>query len=401
MFARVISELRECNRSIDPSLVSAHEAATLLDEITEIERLTVGLKMLVTARAASSGRWRRDGARDEADWLARKSGTTKARAAETLRASEALATLPALDAAVRSGRLSSEQAATVADAAIADPASEARMVALAKRESVRRLREERDRVKAAACPDPDERHRRIHASRYMRFGTGADGAGTGSWRVTPEIQAELRARLTPFMKRVFDDAREAGRREPSEAYAADALMEMARAASGTESLPGTKPRHTVPTKVIVRIDWDALIRGRTDAGETCDIGGMPVPVSVVQDLITSGNPFLTAVLTRGSDIVRVVHLGRGPNAQQRTALEWRHTGCARVSCSGGVDEYDHREPFAKVKVTTLDNLWGLCGFDHDLKSHKGFRMVDADIPGKIDLIAPADAEGHTDFVDTG
>lgn len=393
MFLAVIAELKGVARGLDPDLIATHDATRLLDELTVVEKLTAGLKVLLASRAAASGAWRRTGARDEAEWLARKSGTTKAKAHETLEASERVRDLPAVAAAIRAGELSAEQAATVADAAAADPSCEAAMVRRAKRDSLKNLRDERDRIKAAACPDPDERHRRIHNGRFLRFGTDAEGAGTGSWRVTPDIQAELKARLAPFIQSVFDRARAEGRRERCDAYGADALVELARAATGAAGVaepptPTTRPRHRVPTKVIVRIDFDALVRGHTEAGETCDIGGAPVPVSVIDEIMASGDAFLTAILTKGVDVARVVHLGRGPNAHQLTALQWRDVVCSRAGCTYHPTEWDHREPYSKVKQTTLGNLGGFCDHDHDLKTYGNYTVVPSDIPGKVDLIPP-------------
>jgi hypothetical protein len=405
VFEVVIRQLRQTAGELEPDRLSTYDAARLLDEVATIEKLTGGIKTLLASRAAASGMWRRDGARDEAEWLARKTGTTRARAAETLAASQQVAAVPAVENAVRSGRLSAEQAAVVADAAAADPRCADDMVRRAKRDSLTNLRSERDRVKAAACPDPAERHRRIHAGRYMRFGTDAEGAGTGSWRVTPEVQAELRARLAPFLEAEFDRARAEGRRESHEAYAADALVEMARAASGADGSaepgrdkPAKPPRHSVPAKVIVRIDHAALVRGHTVAGETCDIGGMPVPVSVVEEMLASGDAFLAAILTDGVDVIRVVHMGRGPNAHQLTALQWRDITCVRVGCTYHPAEWDHREPYSKVKVTTLDNLEGFCKADHDRKSYEGYAVVPSDeVPGKVELVPPEDPA----LLDTG
>ena len=385
MFDRVIEELRQVAGSLDPDLVAPHDAVRLLDEVVVAEKLLAGMKTLLASRAAASGRWRRDGARDEAEWLAQKTGTTRAQARDTLETSEKVRALPAVEAALRAGQLSDQQASAVADAAAADPRCAAEMLRRARRDSLTNLRRERDRVKAAACPDPDERHRRIHAGRYLRFGTDVEWAGTGSWRVTPDVQAEIKARLAPFMDSVFARARSEGRRESHDAYGADALVEMARAASGGSAEPGK----TVPAKVIVRIDHSALVRGHTVAGETCDIGGSPVPVSVVDEVLASGDAFLTAIVTKGVDVSRVVHLGRGPSAHQLTALQWRDITCCRVGCTYHPAEWDHRQPYAEVKVTTLDNLEGFCKADHDRKSYEGYTVVTSDdVPGKVELRPP-------------
>ncbi|MDQ6837443.1 MAG: hypothetical protein M3137_03645 [Actinomycetota bacterium] len=58
------------------------------------------------------------------------------------------------------------------------------------------------------------------------------------------------------------------------------------------------------------------------------VGYGPVAISVIRDMIDTGDPFLTAVATRDVDVVGVAHLGRRPTAHQRTALEWLYPTCA-------------------------------------------------------------------------
>jgi len=61
------------------------------------------------------------------------------------------------------------------------------------------------------------------------------------------------------------------------------------------------PKPPSPAKVIVRIDWDALVRGWPVDGEVCEINGLgPVAVSAVREMIASGDAFLAAVVTRAS-----------------------------------------------------------------------------------------------------
>ena len=81
---------------------------------------------LLSKRAAESGQWRRDGARTESEWLARRMGTNERDAVDALKTARAIEQLPATAGALRSGALSPQQAAAVADASVADPACEAR-----------------------------------------------------------------------------------------------------------------------------------------------------------------------------------------------------------------------------------------------------------------------------------
>ncbi|HUP69152.1 MAG TPA: hypothetical protein VM142_04980 [Acidimicrobiales bacterium] len=87
-----------------------------------------------------------------------------------------------------------------------------------------------------------------------------------------------------------------------------------------------------PTKVIVRIDWESLVRGWPIDEEICDMTGVgPVPVTAVREMIASGDVFLAAIVTKGQDVVNVAHLGRRPSATQRTALDWMNPGCMVAS----------------------------------------------------------------------
>jgi hypothetical protein len=162
----------------------------------------------------------------------------------------------------------------------------------------------------------------------------------------------------------FQKARAAGEHEPSDAYAADGLVAMARAANGSDGGKGT-------TEAIVLVNLEPLHRGSVEGDEVCEIPGVgPVPLSVTRDLL--GEAFLKLVIRDGIDIRTVVHLGRHPTAAQRTATFVRDGGrCVRPTCDRRICQIDHIAPWADTHQTTLDELAGLCGPDHDLKTHRG------------------------------
>ncbi len=92
---------------------------------------------------------------------------------------------------------------------------------------------------------------------------------------------------------------------------------------------------------------------------------------------------------KGHDVVNVAHLGRHPNAFQRTALEWLYPGCAVLGCNQQVRiEWDHREDWAETHVTALPHLDGLCSHHHQMKTTRGWMLVQGH--GKRDLVAPTD-----------
>ena len=160
---------------------------------------------------------------------------------------------------------------------------------------------------------------------------------------------------------------------------------------------GPKPRRRgrkklagSPIRVMIRVDLDVLLRGVAVDGELCEIPGYgPVPVSVVKDLTATGNAFFIAVLTKAHAVVAVSHLGRHPNAYQRSALDFLHPTCAVEGCSSrdGL-EYDHRLDFAKTHFTAFDFLDKLCRHHHRQKTDHGWALVDG--RGKRAFVPPND-----------
>jgi hypothetical protein len=225
-----------------------------------------------------------------------------------------------------------------------------------------------------AAIDAEEQHRRIQASRRVRQGRDADGAFVLHVRTTPESGTVIAAAIGHFADDAFRAARRTGRREPAEAYAADGLEAMARAAmsggAGAKRASGGSD-----AKVIVRVDHAALRRGRAEAGEVCEIAGVgPVPVGAAGRLLDDG-AFLAAVVTKGEDVVEVAHLGRRFTASQRTALQWRDPVCAVAGCGRSARlELDHRTGWAVTRRTAVSDADRLCSYHHGLKSRMGWQL---------------------------
>ncbi|MEY2479031.1 MAG: hypothetical protein QOG87_4346, partial [Actinomycetota bacterium] len=192
--------------------------------------------------------------------------------------------------------------------------------------------------------------------------------------------AAMAARIAAERDRFFDAARKAGCAEPPEAYGFDALEAICLGEAAATS---------VKHKVIVRVDLDTLLRGQPIKGETCEVAGTPVAVSVVEDLLCLESTFVTAVVQRAEAITGVLHLGRAPTAKQQTGLEWLYPTCAAEGCSQSARlQRDHREDWAKTKVTLFDLLDLLCPFHHGLKTTKGWGLVEG--RGKRAFVAPTD-----------
>ena len=376
--------MSRCAASFDASVLSAEQASVAVTEAAAVEAMAATVKGLAAVRAAELGTWRDAGDRSAASHLARTTGTSVSHATEALETARQLETLPAVGAAARAGSLSASQVAAVADAAGVDPSAEARLVEKARSASLAELREECLRTKAAARPDAEARRRAIHDQRFLRTHTDAEGAWNLRMRDNPEVGAEILAAIAPIRDRLFRAARAEGRHEASEAYGADALAELARGGAN-----GSRPARS-GTKVIVRVDLLALLRGYAMGGEVCELAGVgPVAVSAVRDLLDTGNPFLAAVVTKGEQVVGVAHLGRRPTASQQTALEWLYPTCAVEGCAATTWlENDHRADWAKTRFTVLGLLDRLCSHHHDLKSLEGWRLVPGH--GKRAFVPPED-----------
>jgi hypothetical protein len=289
----------------------------------------------------------------------------------------------------------------IALAAAANPAAQSLLLARAAQTSLSELRDECSRVRAAADRDPEARRARIHRGRYLRSYTDSDGAWNLRVRDNPEVGAESRAE---------------GRKEPVEAYAADALAAMATAATcvadadrevtghtadeadgatvdlaaaeAVRNTIGAPARASRPSrrfrraaarvKIIVRVNLEALLRGYPLSGETCELVGYgPVAVSAIRDMIDSRDPFLAALATKGQDIVGVAHLGRRASAAQQTALEWLYPECAVLGCpTQAFLENDHREDWAKTHLTVFEWLDRLCKYHHLLKTRDGWALIE-------------------------
>ena len=368
--------------SFDASLLSVEQAGQAVVEAAAIEKMAATLKGLAAARCAAGEAWKEAGDRSAAHELARTTGTSVSQASEAIETARRLDDLPALSAAARAGHLSGAQVAAVADAASVDPSAEDRLVEKARSASLAELREECARTKAAARPDAEARRRAIHQRRFLRSYTDAEGAWNLQMRDNPEVGAEVMAAIDAIRDGLFRAARAEGRHEPSEAYAADALAELARTGRG-----GSRRSRA---KILVRADLGALLRGHAVRGEVCEVAGFgPVAVSAVRDLLDTGDPFLAAVVTRGEAVVGVAHLRRRPTAAQQSALEWLYPTCAAEGCSAVAwPENDHRVDWAASHVTVFDLLDRLCSHHHDLKSLEGWGLVEG--RGKRRFVPPHD-----------
>jgi len=378
----LLDELRQFVRQLDESTVSGSDAAKLVDQFAEVERLAVAGRTLAAARVQQTKAWRASGAPSIVAWMADHSRSSFRHAASTINMAMRLEQLPATREALVSGNLSERQASEISAAAELDPKAETGLLLMAQHEGIAALREKCRDVAAAAASDEDARER-IRRSRYFRHWLEGDGALRLDGRLTPDEGAPLLATIRARADALEAQARRSGQTENSEAYAADALVSLVDGAGAPRAV------------VHVHVSQTALARGATEAGETCRIPGIgPISVGAARRLAASGSVKLLE--TDGVDVKRVAHAGRTVPASIRTALEARDPTCVVPGCNKRRDlEIDHIVPFAAGGETKLENLVRLCRWHHAQKTHHGWRLEGRPgnwqwVRGKDRARAPAD-----------
>jgi hypothetical protein len=384
---RVREELAELVGSFDVAALLPTDAKRLVEETAMIARLSHTLQAEAAAKVAESGTWVGKGDRNKEDWLARTTGTTTGDAAGVFATGEALGSLPKVASAARRGALSPAQLKEVAGAASVAPDAEERLLLAAERGSLSELREACKRARAAADPDPEATHARIHANRSARKHTEVDGTQVITLRGTGAQLGPMWERARHEADRIFREARAEGRREPAEAYLLDAFDRLTRGGGAR------RPAAGADAKIIFRVDWDAFERGEAAPGELCELVGTgPVPVSAVR--AAAREAFIAAVVAAGKDIRRVVHLGRRPTALQNTYLQWVNPTCVIRGCTRTARlEAHHVVEWATSHVTVADDLARGCEHHHDLLS-AGWRLGPPDDEGKCQLLEPLGEGGN-------
>jgi hypothetical protein len=203
-----------------------------------------------------------------------------------------------------------------------------------------------------------------------------------SARLAPDEGARLLAEVDARRDDIIVDAWRGRWYENPDAHRADALVDLARTARGGGDAGGPQ------AMVHVWVDYEALMRGYTLAGERCEIPGLgPIPVELARRM--ADDCILKVIVTKGVEITAVAHGGRTIPAHLHTALECRDPKCIVPHCNmrRGL-EIDHRDPWAATRDTSLENLARLCRWHHYQKSHLGFRYRGG--PGTWEWIPPDD-----------
>ena len=188
-----------------------------------------------------------------------------------------------------------------------------------------------------------------------------------------DLTARFMAALEPIEADLFDQARAAGRREPPDALAFDAIIQMAdESAEVATKASGNR----VPATVIVRVDHAALGARHHGAGRD------------LRDRRDRTRPRAGRPQARGRRLHpqsprprhdrRARHQpgGRTIPARLRTALEELFPECCIEGCHTDRHlEIDHNIPIAEGGPTALWNLTRPCHHHHDHKHTHNLRIV--------------------------
>lgn len=374
---------------LDPDVLEPSSAAELVKEFTKLENLAGAGKALAARRVAETGAWRAEGDRTPAHFIARRTGGSVSATVTLIETGKRVRDLSATEEAMRSGELTLEKAAAVASVATVVPKTERSLLKEAKTESIERLKQECRSVLAQHCEDQREKAEKIHKSRYCRTWTESDGAFRLDARLAPEKGAEVKAVLDVLTEEQFAQARRQRRKEPMQALAADALVELARQARG-----GSSSKKLGPKAVLnVIVDIEALNRGHVEDGEVCEIAGVgPVSVAAAKALMTDS--FVKVLFTKLGKIQEVAHMGRYIPAALETAVKQSYKECVIDGCheTKGL-QIDHTQGLAQFGLTKFGNLKRMCGYHHGLKTYKGYELEE--VKGKWNLVQPKTRAGPT------
>jgi len=217
-------DLKRLVSGLEPDAVVIDEAPEVWAEFDAIERVIASAKLLMARRVEEARTWQRQGFRSAVEQLAVLSGTSMSSARSMLQTSKHIADLPETAEVMRSGELSVAMTQAVVSAAAVAPDAEAQLLATAVRSPLAKLRDVC--LKARAGASQDVSHAWIRRERYLREFIDAEGAWNLHARGTVDDGARFRAAIEPLIDGRFNTNRAVEQREPREAHAFDALIEL-------------------------------------------------------------------------------------------------------------------------------------------------------------------------------
>lgn len=382
--SEVVDRLAEVVDGLEPGCLTGADASKLVELFERGQRLCTAGKTLAAGRVAECQEWARNGARTPRDWLSEISGTSPGHAQRMLDTAGRLHDQPELADAMKSGEISPEQADEISKVADEHPDATKFLIGEAKRRGFKGFKKSCRQValSSRSREEDQDKARRQLEMQYYRDSIDADGMGRIDARLAPLEFAAWKSLFSPFEREAFENANRQGRREPNDRYRAEALLAMGRAAGPVASITdpadqlledeaSSTTKQKLPAMVVAVIDHEVFQRGYALPGERHYIEGIgPVPVAHLEELMRDA--FIAAVVMKGTDPRRVVHMGRHPTALQKTVLHVRDPECVIPGCEQDQHlEIDHIPEFEKTRHTTLSELARECAHHHDQRTYQG------------------------------
>jgi hypothetical protein len=348
--------------------------------------------------------WAADGCTSAAVWLRNRRGCSGSTARERLRVARRLRHMPLVTAAFEAGRLSYEKVRLLTNARTDTPE-----IAAVFAESEPML------VDQAMALDGDQF---AGVVRYWRFMVDAAGLGgdakaqrdrCGLWLsetfdgmfkldglVDPETGHIVKAALETIMDELYRAARAdsgadsgdepATRLSPSRCRA-DALAELARRATASDSMTSRPARPTVSVTLPIE-----TLQAESGGVAWFD-DGTPLTGEAARRLACDAN--ITRVITNGhSEILDLGRLTPVPSAAQRRAVILRDGACTFAGCDTppGRCQVHHIVHYGRGRdtggPTDLANLTLVCCRHHHLIHEGGYQLTRNPISGQIETRRP-------------
>ena len=351
--AEAIKWLEKANNDVDPDLCSAADARGALAAYARAEKLAAFGKARFASRV------------DDAEEVAKASGTSVAKAKQVVETANALRDSDVVRDALAGGSISLDQASEIVKAEKAVPGSGEDLLKVAASESFQVLREQSRKVVLEA-----EQHRglgeRQREARTARHFSDELGMRNIHLKLPPAIGAAICNRAEAEAQRLHRAAKREGREEPFDRHLLDSFAKM---------LAGSDVKgHCERADVTILVSHEVVKRGWSDVreGEVCKIPGVgPVAPEVAKEI--AEDAFLSGVLFDGKDLRQFKSFGRHARAEVRRALELGEApafdGIKCSSCGKRFrNQKDHLEPIASDGPTCTENLDWKCYECHVVKT---------------------------------
>jgi hypothetical protein len=353
-----IEGLEKANADLEPELMTLDDARTRLEGFARAQRLAAYGVAALAQRV------------DDADQVARMTGTSVPRARDTVTTGKVMAGSGDLGEALRGGTLSLDQAAEIAKAEESAPGAAADLIPIAQEESFHVLKDKALKAKLEA-EQHDNLGERQRTSRSARNYTDALGMINLHLRMQPHVGTPIVNRAEAEAGRLYRAAKKEAKVkqdvEPFERYLADAYAAL---------MSGSGKGRSKRPELVVLVSHEVAKRGWRDVkdGEVCKIPGVgPVAPKVAKEV--AQDAFLTGVFYDGIDLRHTRRWTRNTPIEVRLALELGEAphfdGIRCVDCGNKFrTENDHVEPHVALGPASTDNLKPRCWSCHQAKTER-------------------------------